>query len=241
MPPPPSLTPLSSDFLLSIVMPVYNEAATVGEVVRNVKATPYRKEIVLVDDGSTDGTGAVLDELAKDPEVRVLKHERNQGKGAALRTAFAVARGDVVLIQDADLEYSPEDYPRLLRPLVEGRADVVFGSRFAGGSYSRVHLFSHYLGNRLLTFFSNLMTGLNLTDMETCYKVFRREVLQRIRIRSNRFNVEPELTAKVAKQRVRVFEVPVSYSGRDFSEGKKISWRDGFSALWSILRYRIHD
>ncbi len=237
----PTLTPLPADFLLSVVIPVYDEAATVAEVVRHVKATPYRKEIVLVDDGSKDGTVAVLDELAKDPEIRVLKHAVNQGKGAALRSGFAVARGDVVLIQDADLEYSPEDYPRLLRPLIEGRADVVFGSRFAGGSYSRVHLFSHYLGNRLLTFFSNMMTGLNLTDMETCYKVFRREVLLKIHIRSNRFNVEPELTAKVAKQRVRVFEVPVSYAGRDFSEGKKISWRDGFSALWSILRYRIRD
>ena len=242
---PQATTPLPPDFLLSVVIPVFNEKDTIHEIIARVKQTPFRKEIVLVDDCSTDGTGAVLDEMARDPAnanvLRVFRHERNQGKGAALRTGFAQVRGDVALIQDADLEYSPDDYPNLLRPIQEGHADVVYGSRFMGGAYSRVHLFSHYLGNKMLTFLSNVMTGLNLTDMETCYKVFRRSVLDRIKIRSNRFNVEPELTAKIARQRARVFEVPVRYAGRDFTEGKKISWKDGFSALWAILRYRFFD
>jgi glycosyltransferase involved in cell wall biosynthesis len=236
--PPPA--PLPAGFLLSVLMPVFNEQGTIREIVARVKATPYRKQIVLVDDCSTDGTGDVLRELAAgDGDVTLLRHERNQGKGAALRTAFAAARGDVLLIQDADLEYSPEEYPTLLRPIVEGKAHVVYGSRFTGGSYSRVHLYSHYLGNKMLTFFSNLMTGLNLTDMETCYKVMRREVAERISIRSARFNVEPELTAKIARMKARLFEVPISYAGRDFAEGKKISWRDGVSAMWAIFRYRF--
>lgn len=242
MTPLPPPTPIADGFLLSVLMPVFNEKNTIREIVARVKATPYRKEIVLVDDCSRDGTSDILRDLAaNDPEVRLLQHERNQGKGAALRTAFGAATGDVLLIQDADLEYSPEEYPKLLRPILEGKAHVVYGSRFTGGSYSRVHLYSHYLGNKLLTFVSNVVTGLNLTDMETCYKVLRREVAQRIRIRSNRFNVEPELTAKIARLKARLFEVPISYAGRDFAEGKKISWRDGVSALWSIFRYRFFD
>ena len=236
--PPPA--PLPADFLLSVLMPAYNEAATVRDVVAAVLAAPFRKELVVVDDGSTDGTGAVLQAIAAaEPSVRVLRHERNLGKGAALRTAFAAARGDVWLIQDADREYSPEDYPALLKPIVEGKAHVVYGSRFLGGAYARMHLYSHYLGNKALTFLSNLMTGLNLTDMETCYKVFRREVAEQIAIRSNRFNVEPELTAKIARMGARLFEVPVRYAGRGFEEGKKISWRDGISALWAIVRFRF--
>ena len=235
--PPPS--PLQPGFLLSILVPVFNEKTTIREIVARVKATPYRKEIVLVDDCSRDGTSDILREMAAgDPELRLLVHEKNQGKGAAIRTAFGAAKGDVWLIQDADLEYSPEEYPKLLLPIVEGKAHVVYGSRFTGGSYSRVHLYSHYLGNKMLTFFSNVMTGLNLTDMETCYKVMRREVAERIQIRSNRFNVEPELTAKIGRMKARLYEVPISYSGRDFKEGKKISWRDGFSAMWAIFRYR---
>jgi glycosyltransferase involved in cell wall biosynthesis len=236
--PPPS--PLPPGYLLSVLMPVFNEKGTIREIIARVKAMPYRKEIVLVDDCSRDGTSDVLrDMAAADPELRLLQHEVNQGKGAALRTAFGAAKGDVWLIQDADLEYSPEEYPKLLAPIEKGLAHVVYGSRFMGGSFSRVHLYSHYVGNKMLTFCSNLMTGLNLTDMETCYKVMRREVAQRIQIRSKRFSVEPELTAKIARMKARLFEVPVSYAGRDFAEGKKISWRDGFSALWAIFRYRF--
>lgn len=236
----PKPTPLPADFLLSVLMPVFNEKNTIREILARVKATPFRKEIVLVDDCCTDGTSDVLRELAAgDPELRLIQHAKNQGKGAALRSAFAVAKGDIWLVQDADLEYSPDDYAALLRPLVDGKAHVVYGSRFIGGAYSRVHLYSHYLGNKALTLLSNIMTGLNLTDMETCYKVMLRSVGQRIQIRSQRFNVEPELTAKIARMKARVFEVPVSYAGRDFTEGKKISWRDGFSALWAIFRFRF--
>lgn len=236
--PPPAR--LREDFLLSVLMPVFNEKSTIREIIARVKATPYRKEIVLVDDCSRDGTIDILREMvAADPELRLLQHEVNQGKGAALRTALAAAKGDVLLIQDADLEYSPEEYPKLLKPILDGSAHVVYGSRFIGGAYTRAHLFTHYVGNKMLTLFSNVMTGLNLTDMETCYKVMRREVAERIQIRSNRFNVEPELTAKIARMKARLFEVPISYAGRDFAEGKKISWRDGFSAMWAIFRYRF--
>ncbi|HEU4419078.1 MAG TPA: glycosyltransferase family 2 protein [Planctomycetota bacterium] len=242
MPPLPPPSPLPENFLLSVLIPVFNEKGTIREIVARVKAVPYRKEIVLVDDCSRDGTSDILKQMAAaDPELRLLVHEKNRGKGAALRTALEVARGDVVIVQDADLEYSPEEYPRLLKPVVDGLAHVVFGSRFTGGSYSRVHLYTHYLGNKFLTLLSNVLTGLNLTDMETGYKVMRREVVERIRIKSNRFNVEPELTAKIGRLKARVYEVPISYAGRDFAEGKKISWRDGFSALWAIFRYRFFD
>jgi glycosyltransferase involved in cell wall biosynthesis len=203
-----------------------------------VLATPYRKEILVVDDGSTDGTRALLAARDGRDGIRVILHERNQGKGAALATGFAAASGDVVLIQDADLEYDPADYPVLLRPIEDGRADVVFGSRFLGGPH-RCHLFWHYVANKLLTFLSNAFTNLNLSDMETCYKVFRADVAKRIRITSKRFGVEPELTAKVARMRCRVYEVPISYAGRDYSEGKKIGLRDAFDALWCIVRFNL--
>jgi glycosyltransferase involved in cell wall biosynthesis len=225
---------------LTVVMPVYNEEKTLAEIVRRVLATPYDKELVLVDDCSSDRTPQIAAELAAaHPQVKLVRHERNQGKGGALATGFARATGDVVLIQDADLEYDPADYAALLRPIVEGKADVVFGSRFLGGPYARVHLFWHYVGNRALTLISNCFTNLNLTDMETCYKVFRREVADRLQIRSRTFAVEPEITAKVARMRVRVYEVPISYSGRDYAEGKKIGLKDAFVALYAIVRWSL--
>lgn len=225
---------------LSIVIPVYNEEATLRAIVERVLATPFEKELLLVDDGSRDRSREIMRELERaHPEVRCLYHERNQGKGAALSTGFREVRGDVVLIQDADLEYDPADYPALLRPILEGKADVVYGSRFLGGAYARVHLFWHYVGNRMLTLASNMFTNLNLTDMETCYKVMRRGVVDQILIRSRTFAVEPELTAKIARLRVRVYEVPISYAGRDYSEGKKIGLKDAFIALWAIVRWSV--
>jgi glycosyltransferase involved in cell wall biosynthesis len=222
---------------LSVVIPVYNEADTVGELVRRVLAVPYDKEIVLVDDGSTDGTRDVLADLARLDGVRVIYHAHNQGKGAALRTGFGEVRGDVVLIQDADLEYDPQEYPRLLQPILDDKADVVYGSRFIGSDSHRVLYFWHSVGNRGLTLLSNMMTDLNLTDMETCYKVFRREVIEQIEIEESRFGFEPEITAKVAKLGCRIYEVGISYSGRTYEEGKKIGWKDGARALWCILKY----
>jgi glycosyltransferase involved in cell wall biosynthesis len=225
---------------LSIVIPVFNEERTVATLVRRVLATPYEKEVILVDDASSDGSGRIMTELAAaHPELRVLRHERNQGKGAALATALRTVTGDVVLIQDADLEYDPLDYPVLLKPIEDGNADVVFGSRFLGGPFGRVHLFHHYLGNRFLTLLSNLFTNLNLTDMETCYKVFRREVAQKLDLRSRRFAVEPEITAKVARMGARIYEVPVRYAGRDYAAGKKIRPRDGLYAVLAIVRWGL--
>lgn len=224
---------------VTVAMPVYNEKETLQEIVRRVLASEQVTELVIVDDGSQDGTREVLREL-NDRRIKVAIHDRNQGKGAALRTAFEHASGDVIIIQDADLEYSPEDYPTLLRPLREGVADVVYGSRFLAGSH-RVHLFWHYVGNRFLTLLSNMLSNLNLTDMETCYKAFRREVVQDLPLRSNRFGFEPEFTMKVAKRRFRIYEVPVSYHGRDYEQGKKITWKDGFAALWFIIKYRLVD
>jgi glycosyltransferase involved in cell wall biosynthesis len=237
---PPEPKPLPPDYLLSVVMPVYNEKGTIEEILKRVQATPFRKEIVAVDDGSTDGTRDILKRLDGQGGVRAILKERNEGKGAALRTGFEAARGEVVIIQDADLEYDPAEYPVLLEPIASGKADVVYGSRFLSGA-RRVHLFWHYVGNRVLTLVSNMFTNLNLTDMETCYKAFRREVVQSIKIRSNRFGVEPELTAKVARRRCRVYEVPISYHGRDYAHGKKIGWKDGIQALWCIVRYGIAD
>jgi glycosyltransferase involved in cell wall biosynthesis len=225
--------------LLSVVIPVYNEAATVNALLEKVLAVPLEKEVIVVDDGSTDGTRELLAKASR-PEVRVILHDRNRGKGAAIRTAIAAVTGRYTIIQDADLEYDPSDYPRLLRPIEEGVADVVYGSRFLGGE-RRVLLFTHTVGNKVLTFLSNLCTNLNLTDMETCYKVFRSDLLKSITIRSNRFNFEPEITAKIAKRRARVVEVPISYWGRDYHEGKKIGWKDGVSALFTIVRYWIFD
>jgi len=225
---------------LSVVVPVYNEVETLREIIRRVRAVEIDLEIdvVLVDDGSTDGSRDVLLTWEGEPGFTVLYHERNQGKGAALRTGFAAARGDIVIIQDADLEYDPSEYGKILEPIRDGRGDVVFGSRFIGGPH-RVLYFWHYVGNRVITLISNMLTNLNLSDMEVCYKAFRREVLDEIEIRSNRFGVEPELTAKVAKLGARIFEVPISYSGRTYEEGKKITWRDGISALWHILRFNL--
>ena len=229
---------------LSVLVPVYNEAGTVRTLLQRVMAVPIPKEIIVVDDCSTDGTRAVLEELRAtlpaDPDnaCRFLFHEVNQGKGAAVRTAAEHITGDIALIQDADLEYDPAEYPKLIQPNIEGHADVVFGSRFSG-SPRRVLFFWHTVANKLLTLFSNMCTNMNLTDMETCYKVFRAEILKTLPIRSNRFGLEPELTAKVAALRCRVYEVPISYHGRQYSEGKKIGWKDAFSAFWTIIRFRI--
>ena len=229
---------------LSIVIPVYNEAATISQIVDMVRSVDVGmdKEILLVDDCSRDGTRDVLEKMGKEQaDLKVLFHEVNQGKGAALRTGFTAATGDVVLIQDADLEYDPKEYPRLLQPIVEGHADVVYGSRFLGGGAHRVVFYWHYLGNRLLTTLSNMTTNLNLTDMEVCYKVFKRAVIQSIPLRENRFGFEVEITAKIAKRKLKIYEVPISYYGRDYSEGKKIGWKDGFSALRCIVKYMFTD
>ncbi|KHK03897.1 glycosyltransferase family 2 protein [Desulfovibrio sp. TomC] len=225
---------------VSIVIPVYNEVTTLPVLLGMVLARPETTEIILVDDASTDGSGDYLRTLAGDPRIRVLFHAQNQGKGAALRTGFAAAACDIVLIQDADLEYDPEDYPVLLQPILAGKADVVYGSRFLGGPH-RVLYFWHSVANRMLTLLSNMLNDINLSDMEVCYKVFRRDVLQKIRIQSDRFGVEPELTAKVARLRARIYEVPVSYYGRTYEEGKKIGWRDGLAALWWIVRFGVFD
>ena len=229
---------------LSVVVPVYNEAATISRIVDLVRAVDVgmEKEILLVDDCSGDGTREVLRKMeVAQPDLKVLFHEANQGKGAALRTGFAAATGDVVLIQDADLEYDPKEYPRLLQPIVDGHADVVYGSRFIGGGAHRVVFYWHYLGNRLLTTLSNMTTNLNLTDMEVCYKVFKREIIQNIPLKENRFGFEVEITAKIARRKLKIYEVPISYYGRDYSEGKKIGWKDGFSALRCIVKYAFAD
>jgi len=226
---------------LSVVIPVYNEAETIKEIVSRVQAVDLEKEIIIVDDGSTDGTRELLQEITLSQEnVRVLYHDRNQGKGAALRTGFEGATGDIVIIQDADLEYDPREYPVLLEPILDGRADVVYGSRFLGGPH-RVLFFWHYLGNKFLTLLSNALTNLNLTDMETCYKVFKREVLNDIQLKSNRFGFEPEFTAKIAKRGFRIYETSISYSGRTYAEGKKIGWKDGVKAIFAIIWFRFYD
>lgn len=226
---------------ISIVIPAYNEEKTIAEIINRVKKTEIGldKEIIVIDDGSTDGTRKILKNLA-DESLKIIFHEKNLGKGAALRSGFSQATGDIILVQDADLEYDPRDYPQLLEPILDGRAEVVYGSRFLGGPH-RVLLFWHYMGNKFLTFLCNLCTNLNLTDMETGFKVFRREVLEKIRIKSNRFGFEPEITIKVGRLHCRVYEVPISYSGRDYSEGKKITWKDGVAAIFHILRFRFFD
>ena len=225
---------------LSVVIPCYNEAFTIETIVDAVSKSEIEDiEILVVDDYSTDGTRDKLREIQEKRSIEVVLHERNMGKGAALRTGFARATGDIVVVQDADLEYDPRDYPKLVAPILEGKADVVFGSRFAGGETHRVLYFWHYAANKLLTLTSNMFTNLNLTDMETCYKAFRREVIQSIEICENRFGFEPEVTAKVARKGCRIYEVGISYSGRTYAEGKKIGWRDGVRALWCIFRYNV--
>ena len=225
---------------VSIVIPCYNEVVTLEKVIDAVLESPVgSKEVIIVDDGSTDGTAELIRNKLEQRVARVIFHEKNQGKGAALRSGFAVATGDVVLVQDADLEYDPRDYDRLLAPIAAGKADVVYGSRFAGGEAHRVFFFWHYTVNRGLTLLSNILTNLNLTDMEIGYKAFRREVLQKITIEENRFGFEPEITAKIARLHCRIYEVGVSYAGRTYSEGKKIGWRDGVHAVWCILKYNL--
>jgi glycosyltransferase involved in cell wall biosynthesis len=225
--------------LLSVVIPAYNEERTIETLIERVRSVALDKEIIVVDDCSTDATRRKLEQLSAAGLIRAFHHEKNQGKGAALRTGFAEARGDVVIIQDADLEYDPNEYPKLIKPILDGKADVVYGSRFAGGESHRVLYYWHSVGNQVLTQLSNMFTGLNLTDMETCYKAFRREVIQQISIEESRFGFEPEITAKVAKLGCRIYEVGVSYSGRTYKEGKKINWKDGVSAIRCILKYNV--
>lgn len=223
---------------LSIVIPIYNEKDTLQTLISRVEAVPYEKEIILVDDGSTDGTRDLLREYENRNGFKSIYHQSNQGKGAALRSGFASSVGDVIIIQDADLEYNPEEYPILLKPILDGRADVVFGSRFLSGPH-RVLFFWHSLGNKFLTTLSNMLTNLNLTDMETGYKAFTRPVLNSLSLKCNRFGFEPEFTSKVSRSKFRIYEVPISYSGRDYSEGKKINWKDGVAAIWFIIKFRF--
>ena len=224
---------------LSIIIPVFNEENTIASIIQKVQSADYDKEIIVVDDASTDGTKDVLHKLSQQPKIKIFYHEKNRGKGAAIRTAIKNITGNITIIQDADLEYDPVDYTILLKPILDGRADVVYGSRFQGGPH-RVLFFWHYLGNKFLTLFSNMMTNLNLTDMETGYKAFKSNVIKNISLSSDRFGFEPEVTAKIAhNNNYKIYEVPISYSGRDYSEGKKIDWKDGVAAIYFILKYNI--
>ena len=227
---------------ISVVIPVFNEKQTIREVLDQVNNAHFDKEIIVVDDGSYDGTKEILAEIGEESsnDIKILYQEKNQGKGAAVSRGFQHVTGDIVIIQDADLEYAPKDYEKLIQPIIDGEADVVYGSRFLGGPH-RVLFFWHYVGNKLLTGFSNIFTNLNLSDMETGYKAFRAEVIKNIEIKAKRFGFEPEITVKVAKKKYRIFETPISYRGRDYSEGKKINWKDGFAAFYWILRFRFFD
>ena len=226
------------NFVLSVVIPVYNEKETIEEIINRVIYAPYQKEIIVVDDGSTDGTRTILNGL-NNPVVKIHYHDKNCGKGRALQTGFEIASGDIIVVQDADFEYDPAEYSVLLNPILSGKADVVYGSRLSGHGEHRVLYFWHYMGNRLLTLLSNVFTNINLTDMETCYKAFTKQALEGISIKENRFGFEPEITAKIAKKNLRIYEVPISYHGRTYAEGKKINWLDGMWALWCILRYNL--
>ncbi|MCA9062243.1 MAG: glycosyltransferase family 2 protein [Planctomycetaceae bacterium] len=240
---------IPDDLRLSVVIPVYNEEKTLRTLVDRVRSVPIRKEMILIDDCSRDRSRDVMEALKNEAanddfnQIRTFCHDKNQGKGAALKTGFANVLGDIVIIQDADLEYDPSEYPRLIKPIIEDRADVVFGSRFLGDQAHRVLYYWHYLGNKFLTMLSNCFTNLNLTDMETCYKVFRRNVIDDItpRLVQKRFGFEPEVTARIARRKYRIYEISVSYSGRTYAEGKKIGWRDGFKALWCIVRFGLAD
>ncbi len=230
---------VSTEPMLSVIVPVYNESGTIETVARRLRALPVTLEIIAVDDASTDGTGSVLDRLAQDGVVdRVVRHPINRGKGAALRSGIAAATGDIIVVQDADLEYDPADLPALLKPIASGRADAVYGSRFQGGPH-RVLFFWHMVGNQFLTFMSNMFTNLNLTDMETCYKLVRADLLKRLPLSSDRFGFEVEITARLAQARARIWELPISYDGRTYAEGKKITWRDGLAAVFHIVRYNL--
>ena len=229
-----------NEFKLSIIIPCYNEFVTILSLIDAVKKSPVaNKELIIVDDGSKDGTRELLDKIKDDPDLKVIFHKINQGKGAALRTGFREATGDICIVQDADLEYDPQELPIVIQPIVDGKADVVFGSRFQNGHPHRVVYFWHRVGNSVLTLMSNIFTDLNLSDMETCYKAFRREVIQGIKIQENRFGFEPEVTAKIAKMNLRIYEVGISYYGRTYNEGKKIGWKDGFRAIYCIFKYNI--
>jgi glycosyltransferase involved in cell wall biosynthesis len=228
--------------ILSVVMPVYNEKATITKIIKKVLEIDIVKELVIVDDHSTDGTGVLLKSLQLDERVKIFYHDKNMGKGAALRTGFRYVTGDVAVIQDADLEYDPSEFAGMLKPIIDGFADVVYGSRLTGGKPQRVHMFWHKVGNSFLSFLTNILYNSTLTDMETCYKMFRKEVIADIVIRSNDFSVEPEITAKILKnKKLKVYEVPIAYYGRSYSEGKKITWRHGFGAIWALLKYRFTD
>lgn len=225
---------------LTVVIPCYNELGSIGKIVDAVKASPVKNlEVIIVDDYSIDGTRELLQSSIEPLVDKVIYHRKNYGKGAALRTGFAAATGDIVIVQDADLEYDPQEYPLMIQPILDGKADVVFGSRFMGGRPHRVVYYWHMVGNRFLTTLSNMLTNINLTDMETCYKAFRREVIQSVKIEENRFGFEPEITAKVSKMGCRIYEVGISYYGRTYKEGKKIGWKDGFRAIYCILRYNL--
>jgi len=225
---------------LSIIIPCYNEKSHLPELISRVRSSPVaEKEIILVDDCSDDGTTELIKSQIETAVDKVIYHQKNLGKGAAIRSGLNCVTGDIVIIQDADLEYDPMEYPKLMAPIAEGKADVVYGSRFTGGGPHRVHLFWHYVGNKMLTILSNMFTNLNLTDMETCYKVFRADIIQRITIEQDRFGIEPEITAKVAREKCRIYEIGISYYGRSYGEGKKIGWKDGLKAIYVIVRYGI--